>query len=237
VSPFIRGERCRARAASPFVAGTGRAGYFTMLREFGGLHGCVMRPFDTRDVDYRAPGERRRSPPQGLRPGSGYVDRALVRAGRVVVADVLGDDALEVPVVRNENVVKAFATTLEFGVPSLGPRSSIGGRAHNARSVNSPPTPLVDAALANHALLAEIRGLPSSDDSESCSSAFHTGTADCVSDVQPLAKPAVIELPSSRLGRQGQALIDLSGRNGPVPSRPVPLREICFSINTCKNAK
>ena len=34
----------------------------------------------------------------------------LVRARGVVVADVLGDDALEVPAVEHENVVEAFAT-------------------------------------------------------------------------------------------------------------------------------
>jgi hypothetical protein len=34
----------------------------------------------------------------------------LVRAGSVVVAEVLGDDALEVPGVEYENVVEAFAT-------------------------------------------------------------------------------------------------------------------------------
>ena len=34
----------------------------------------------------------------------------LVRARGIVVADVLGDDALEVPLVEHENVVEAFAT-------------------------------------------------------------------------------------------------------------------------------
>jgi hypothetical protein len=44
-----------------------------------------------------------------LRGDWGVLVEPLVRAGGVVVADVLGDDAPEVPVVEHEKVVEAFA--------------------------------------------------------------------------------------------------------------------------------
>jgi hypothetical protein len=47
---------------------------------------------------------------RALRGDLGLLMDPLVRADSVVVADVLGDDALEVPGVEYENVVEAFAT-------------------------------------------------------------------------------------------------------------------------------
>ena len=71
--------------------------------------GCLMRPFDSRDGGHRAVGRPRCSPRQGALRGRGSAGGSLVdplvRARGVVVADVLGDDALEVPAVEHENVV------------------------------------------------------------------------------------------------------------------------------------
>ena len=45
-----------------------------------------------------------------LRRDRGLLAESLVRACSVVVADILTDDALEVPVIEHQDVVGAFAT-------------------------------------------------------------------------------------------------------------------------------
>ena len=40
----------------------------------------------------------------------GLLAKPLMRAGAAVVADVLSDNALEVPIVEHQDVVEAFAT-------------------------------------------------------------------------------------------------------------------------------
>jgi hypothetical protein len=92
------------------LAGARRAGYFTDPRETRGLCAASCGPsivvmeatehWEGHDVPLG----------RALRGDRGQLVDPLVRARGVVVADVLGDDALEVPAGEHEKVVEAFAT-------------------------------------------------------------------------------------------------------------------------------
>ena len=86
-----------------------RAGYFMDPRELAGSGHASCGP-SILVMEAAEHGEGDDVPlGRAVRRDRGLLTDPLVRARGVVVADVLGDDALEVPGVEHKNVVEAFA--------------------------------------------------------------------------------------------------------------------------------
>ena len=79
-------------------------------RELDGIHGCVVRSFDTRDVGPRARQGDDFPLGRAVRRDRGVLIEPLARAGGVVVADVLGTTRWKCRSSGTRRVVKAFAT-------------------------------------------------------------------------------------------------------------------------------